>query len=257
MFINLPLILSIDLSDLKFHTHDKENSFETMPVKKIAFKKEYVHTGILTKKAQFLKTDKPKEYLQQFDTDKIRIMHQTKVSKKSITNLQSRGSHEVTTEQIREILDDETFSNFLDSLAVKYDQTVTGEMVADWASNTASQQLNQTTIGKYLAKCVQTFQEYNDKINLINDKKNQVNEPARKAIRIIQETSKPKELEKLTPQTVRIAIKCIILTSSKQHKTSSVYVLDICDNLFITRDPYLCTCLRNETNCTQYADKTK
>ena len=113
MFLNLPLILSIDVSKLKFHTHDKENSFTMMPVSKIGFRKPYIHTGILTKKAQFLKTSKPKEYIEQFDSEKIKIMYQTKVSKKSITNLASRESREISPEEIRDILDDETFSNFL------------------------------------------------------------------------------------------------------------------------------------------------
>lgn len=113
MFLNLPLILSIDVSKLKFHTHDKENSFTTLPVSKIGFDKPYIHTGILTKKAQFLKTSKPKEYIEQFSSEKIKIMYQTKVSKKSITNLASRESREISPEEIRDILDDETFSNFL------------------------------------------------------------------------------------------------------------------------------------------------
>ncbi len=257
MFLNLPLILSIDIEAFKFHTHDKANSFFRIPVAKVGFKKPYVHTAILTKKAQFLKTNKPREYIEQFDSDKIKLMYQTKTSKKSLTNLPSRDSREIKDHEIRAILDDDTFSDFLEKLTVSYEQTITADMLHDWESYPPEHQRFMQSIGYQLAQCVETFRQYNDKLELINNKKDAVNDPAREAIKLVQKT-KAIELDKKDPESIRLAIKQIVITYPRYSKTDRVsyYIIDTHEHVYITRTPYLQTCLNNETDCTTYEDKT-
>lgn len=230
-----------------------------MPVSKIGFRKPYIHTAILTKKAQFLKTSKPKEYIEQFDSEKIKIMYQTKVSKKSITNLASRESREISPEEIRDILDDETFSNFLQTLTVSYDQTITADMLHDWSTYEDCYNLNNDAVGEYLKKCVKAFVDYNAQLNLINDKKNEINDQARQAIKLIQQTTKSKDLDKINPSTIRLALLNFVITTPKYDKTGkqTYYIIDKCNNLYKTSSSYLQACIRNETNCITYTDSTK
>lgn len=77
LFLNVPLILSIDLTHkIDFGTNNKNNIFDGLPVSKIVFSSPYVQTGILAKKQQFLRTTKQPEYLQQFNNPKLNIMYQ-------------------------------------------------------------------------------------------------------------------------------------------------------------------------------------
>ena len=58
-------------------------------------------------------------------------------------------------------------------------------MLHDWSTYEDCYNLNNDSVGEYLKKCVKLFVDYNAQLNLINDKKNEINDQARDAIKLI------------------------------------------------------------------------
>lgn len=275
LFLNVPLILQIDLTHkLDFGTNNKNNVFDKHPVNKILFKLPYVHTGILSKKQQFMKTSKTSEYIEQFNNPKLIIMYQQINQKRNIDHLQSRKPHILTDEDIKEQTPEITeMLNKFNGLTVKYDQTVNAEHLEDWDFSQEITERNIKLYGEYINDIVQLYKDKNELIEQQTAHKQTIKTIKEKTIKKIKHVNSIKGTQIITfiqsnrrqskhikkimdnNDNLRIAIKWIVQAINKDFNTHIYYVVDVMGNMFTIDDNYFITCLNNQIG--QTIDQTE